>query len=305
LPAKKAIRARRKPMLVKVQHSVSANMPRRLAVFCRAFTLIDLLVVIAIIAILAALLLPALARAKDEARQAQCLSNKKQVHVAWQMYADDFQTVMLLNAPLNVLDKPGLTWIDGQGEDWGNLTDNTNLADYTTFLLAPYLVNQVAVYKCPGDTIPSANGDRIRSISMNSQMGWQYLALADPDLNFSAPLRIYIKTTDLTCPLPSMAFIFADETMFTLNDGFMQMGAPTSPGFPDAPAHYHSGCGSFSFADGHAEAHKWLGPVVKNLRYSFNVMSHGLNNSTTATDPDWLWLQAHCGCVSNAPPGTM
>lgn len=292
--------------------------PRTPAGRARGFTLIELLVVIAVIAILAAMLLPALSRAKQQAWQVQCVANTKQLGLGWIMYASDFNDIMLLNAPGN-LSEPTVTqddaWCPTQ-EAWTYVANgaNTNIQLFQTALLGPYMVGQTGVYRCPGDTIPSTdqygahNSVRIRSYSMNSQMGQWYLAnfYQQGGINYSS-LRIYQKIKDLTCPPPSMAFIFADETMYTLDDGFMQMSGLTleGPAFPNAPAHYHCGGASFSFADGHSEAHAWRGPVLPNLPYAYGKRSNESDpNTTTPSDPDWIWLYPRSGCESNAPPGS-
>ena len=78
------------------------------------FTLIELLVVVGIIAILASLLLPVLAIGKLKAQGLQCLSNHRQLCLAWKMYSDDYQDRLLYASedPTNSITL-GAAWVTG------------------------------------------------------------------------------------------------------------------------------------------------------------------------------------------------
>jgi prepilin-type processing-associated H-X9-DG protein len=266
----------------------------------------ELLIVIAVISILAAMLLPALSRSRSRAHAIFCLSNNKQLVVAWEMYSSDNNDQLVYNLGGNAQtrgfaprDEPN--WVNNI-MDWELNPDNTNSAFAKTSMLGVYAGFSTTIYKCPADrALSDAQRNagwesRIRSISMNAMVG-NPGALLQNGVNVNNPYyRQYLKESEIRNP--AMTFIFLDEHPDSINDGYFvningtnqvdDINSTNQLEWIDLPASYHNGGGSFSFADGHSEIHRWVNETTKRPAVEDGARLPVAIRSTERADFDWV-----------------
>ena len=245
--------------------------------------------VIAIIAILASLLLPALKAAKAKAGSITCMTNTKQLMVAWLMYADENENRLVNNHGFPQVLAERNSWVNNV-MDWSHASDNYRLDLIRESLLSPYLSASVKVLKCPSDkAVSNVQRDagitkRVRSYSMNAAMGepgWQNQA--------AAGFAQYITLADLR--EPANRYVLLDEHPDSINDGwYLPFNGPGGGVWIDLPASYHNGAAGFSFADGHSEIHKWDHGRTRSARHEPGGCSAVEPIYKKETTKDYLWV---------------
>ena len=251
--------------------------------------------VIAIIAILAGMLLPALAKAKQKATGAACLNNQKQLALGFYMYAGDNEDEMLPGG------RGGGFWPGPQNESGQNANITASLTkDQAKKLvenglknghLWPY-VSSVGSYHCPGD---------LRTRNRRPGQGWAWDSYskangmhgANPN-NISWGIYAHKKLTAVQGPAEAMVFIEeTDPRSFNLGTWVIH-GQINNPGWVDPFAIFHGNVSSFSFADGHAEHHSWSDKeTIEAARKSAQGTSSfywGTRGTGLFRNPDFVWV---------------
>ena len=223
----------------------------------KAFTLIELLVVIAIIAVLMAILMPALQRAREQGKRAACLSNLKQLTLAWILYADENDDRIVSGDGGVQHTYNGVIEIPWVGRCWHSnyrggeqLPVEQQKAEIKSGALWPYCENE-GLYACP----TGLRGELVTYAAMDSMNG--HPLPQDPKGRGPADVikRLIIKKR-MQIRSPSKRIVFIDEGWVTPDSYAVYQNQQE---WWDDPMVRHGNGSSVSLADGHSEYWKWKG----------------------------------------------
>jgi prepilin-type processing-associated H-X9-DG protein len=271
----------------------------------KAFTLVELVVIVAVVGVIGLLLAPVLASARLDSRAVLCANNQRQVTMAWNMYVGQGGGLF----PPNIDSDPGFSsrsWVNGI-LDYNGSTDDTNTYCLTGInaCLSRYIKN-AAVYKCPADQsrqFGKTGLPRNRSISMNAAIGPNDMGTTGNQgqwLPQGAGYKVYIRMADVVQPSPANLWLLTEEDPDSINGGSFAVEMPTSPQngqWIDFPAKYHEKSCNFAFVDGHVLLHKWVAP------YSIPDIAYGRPSTSPMTNfTDLQWVARRTSALTSGAP---
>jgi prepilin-type N-terminal cleavage/methylation domain-containing protein len=253
-----------------------------------AFSLIELLVVMAVIAVLAGLLLPSLSTAESRSEGVQCGNNLRQLGLAWTLYAADNEGHVAQNQSSPNESLPH-NWAGGWLNKMASNSDNTNSSLLKNGQFGPYM-DSLESFKCPGDTltvkIDGKHRDRPRSVAMNFYVGFKAIGRA-------GEWQEVMKTSDMKSLSPNKTFTMIVQREDGINDTWYRVDALR--GLVENPAFYHKGADNLVFGDGHVELHKWVDPRTTpelNRKLSSWHVGPNVGEGWANDNMDINWLRA-------------
>ena len=214
-----------------------------------AFVLIELLVVVAIILILGSLLLGGLSHVKARGQRTECLSNLRQIGLAWQKHATDNDDRLVLNyRPLPASNSPPpLPWVQGDYHySYGTVTNPAYLTDPQLAAFAR-TIPSARVYRCPSVRHDVQGEPVSRSFGLNQYMGAG--GASDTDTNYTVFTRLHDVVT------PVQTFTFLDLNPYTICSSMARVPMDTNQatGYFHLPSFLHGGRATMAFTDGHVD----------------------------------------------------
>ncbi len=242
----------------------------------RAFTLIELLVVIAIIAILAAMLLPALSRAKMKAQTIRCMSNTKQLQLAYELYSTDNGNNVMDNSVTGVASPGAKSWIKGNVQEYTN-----GYEDHPREGALFAYNSSLGIYQCPASKafVKGAGwggGAQIRHNRSYSVSVWLGSNLTPPDL---------IAQKYSAIQNPSTTSVFIEENQISIDNGAIGFNRTNVSGVWNLPSNRHGDACNLSFLDGHAETFRWRSGRLKELNTQYSADDSRSQRPSAATNP--------------------
>ncbi len=258
----------------------------------RGFTLTELLVAIAVIALLLSLLMPTLAAAKKRAERTHCLSNLRQLAVTMSVFTLDNADLLPPNSTLaDPVASARPPWVSGSHHLSPRQFTNVALVAQPQYAAFAGYLRGPAIYKCPSDRLVlkelQARGPKVRSYALNSFIDGAGL---QPVLR-TGDFQNFVRQGDFAATGPSRTFTFMDVVPENVcYSAFVTLTLPT-PSFFHLPNKAHGARGSVAFADAHVETVRWTNPRPLPPFTSANTWGHF--NYLIPETADHNWLKAH------------